>query len=433
MLTSAVLAEDTQERPGAGWVRAGRLLLFIAAYLALAWLCKLAFPPEVQLVSFWLPSGLFVAVLLRADSRQWAGYLLAAAVANISFDLHDGILLGHASLYALGNCLESLAGAWLVRRFVAPRPNLSSIKQVAGVVGYAAVLSTAISATIGSTHVMFSEGIGFNVPLWLFWWGGNMLGILLVAPLILAWPSGSPWALLRRRPVRSLEVLAFFLLTSAACVFAFHYAPKALLPLTYLVIPCVLWAAFRYGVLATGFTNLLVAGFSAWYTTHYYSVFAVPGLSPHVQFASHQLSLAIVTLTGLFLAAALEQQRGTSVTLRESEEKFSKVFRRAPVLISIAEISTGAILEVNDEALRVSGYTRDEVVGRTAAELGWVTQEERQRLLRSAQERERAEGLEMQFRSKDGRVLFGRVYAERAADALRAAPASSSTAVDITG
>ena len=56
------------------------------------------------------------------------------------------------------------------------------------------------------------------------------------------------------------------------------------------------------------------------------------------------------------------------VALRESEEKFSTIFHNAPVLIAITDLADGTYLDMNAEALRVSGFTREEVIGRTATD-----------------------------------------------------------------
>ena len=429
-MPSLLPPEPPPPRRRSGWGLAVRIVSFVIAYLSLAGLCKLAFPPSVEFVSFWLPSGLFVAALLRSDTREWPAYLLAGAAANIAFDLNDGIAPSHVLLYAFGNCLESLTGAWLVRRFVAKRPGLSNVREITGVVVLSAVLSTMISATIGSTNVTLSEGSVAFGPIWLFWWGGNMLGVLLLAPILLCWPRTSLWKSMREAPLKSAEVALLFAVTCSASVFAFSSAPRAILPLTYLVIPCVLWAACRFGMLATACTNLLVAAFSAWYTARGLGVSATADLSPHLQFASHQLSLSIVALTGLFLAAALSQQRRTEETLRESEEKYSRVFHESPALISISDAETGAYLEVNDEALRVSGHRREEVIGRTAVEVGWITPEDRAHLLGQIAKHGGVSGLEMTFTAKDGRSLHGLVYTGLLN--LGGRPRLLSTAIDIT-
>jgi PAS domain S-box-containing protein len=99
--------------------------------------------------------------------------------------------------------------------------------------------------------------------------------------------------------------------------------------------------------------------------------------------------------------------------LRESEEKFAKLFQDAPVLIIITEIASGTCLDVNEEALRVFGYSRDEVIGKKLIDIGAITRENRARLVEETQSRGRVAGVEMNFRAKDGRTIVGLFRGER--------------------
>ncbi|NTU54231.1 MAG: PAS domain S-box protein [Chlorobiaceae bacterium] len=56
--------------------------------------------------------------------------------------------------------------------------------------------------------------------------------------------------------------------------------------------------------------------------------------------------------------------------IRENERKFRSIFDNAPIAISIKELETGKIIDVNDSWLELLGYTLDEVIGRTGQELG---------------------------------------------------------------
>ncbi len=99
-----------------------------------------------------------------------------------------------------------------------------------------------------------------------------------------------------------------------------------------------------------------------------------------------------------------EQQRAEE-QLRESEEKFSKIFRKAPLLVTLSELETGRFIDVNEKFLEVSGFERDEVVGRTATEIGWNPEEQRSRVHRVLLAEGRVSGLELSLRRKDGREV----------------------------
>jgi two-component system CheB/CheR fusion protein len=64
-------------------------------------------------------------------------------------------------------------------------------------------------------------------------------------------------------------------------------------------------------------------------------------------------------------------------TLEQSEEKFSKLFESSPFSISLTDTDTGRIVEVNNNYLQLTGYSRKEVIGRTSLELNMIEKEER--------------------------------------------------------
>ncbi|HLO25644.1 MAG TPA: PAS domain S-box protein, partial [Geobacteraceae bacterium] len=94
--------------------------------------------------------------------------------------------------------------------------------------------------------------------------------------------------------------------------------------------------------------------------------------------------------------------------LRESEEKFSKIFDTAPVGITISNLADGRFVEINREGERLSGYRRDEVIGRTALEFNiWKDPAERARMIEDVQKEGVVRDREMTFRDKEGNVLLG--------------------------
>lgn len=81
-------------------------------------------------------------------------------------------------------------------------------------------------------------------------------------------------------------------------------------------------------------------------------------------------------LMGIIAAAiGTEEQRiRAQNALQGSEERFRIAFRSSPHPVLMTEYSSGRCLEVNDAALRLFGYTREEVVGQTTMLLGiWPT------------------------------------------------------------
>jgi signal transduction histidine kinase len=315
--------------PGGGslpeWQRA---LLFGVAYYLVAELGRFLSVRDSTYISFWLPAGLYVAVLLLNETRTWPWLVVAGFAANLAFDLMHGTNLVVALLFCATNVVQSVSGAWLVRRFVRERPRLTTVKEFFGFMGFAAVLSNILGAAMGAaTLVAFGLSDSF-VQSWKVWWGSNAMAILLVSPLLLTWPisprpersrSARPWAMLEAVAIVALSIaLTWHLLFMDQGIMAPDKG-RMMLPL--------LWAGLRFGPLGAASASLLLALPIAFFTTQ-----AFAGLTPD-QVASGgyvfvmQTSLAVATLVGLIPATALAE-------LRESEERLRQLSRR---LIEVEE------------------------------------------------------------------------------------------------
>ena len=88
-----------------------------------------------------------------------------------------------------------------------------------------------------------------------------------------------------------------------------------------------------------------------------------------------------------------------------SEEKFSKAFRNAPMLMSINSIDDGRFLEVNDAFLRTTGYSRETAIGRNALDFGLYTTEDRSRILEVLNVEGRVQELEVELKVADGTAI----------------------------
>jgi PAS domain S-box-containing protein len=89
--------------------------------------------------------------------------------------------------------------------------------------------------------------------------------------------------------------------------------------------------------------------------------------------------------------------------LRESERRFMVAFHANPLPMSITSLRDHRHLEINEAAVRHSGYAREEMLGHTKPELGfWVTASERERVLKLLHAEGRVRDLEVTFRTRSG-------------------------------
>ena len=129
---------------------------------------------------------------------------------------------------------------------------------------------------------------------------------------------------------------------------------------------------------------------------------ARPGEPP--AFASKLLDCAFIHPPEV-LSRMPGEIRRTEEALRLSEEKFAKAFQVSPDAITITTLDEGRYIEVNESFLRLSGYTRPEVIGRTALELKlWVDPADRSQLVECIRNKQAVRNLEVRFRNKSGRT-----------------------------
>jgi PAS domain S-box-containing protein len=109
----------------------------------------------------------------------------------------------------------------------------------------------------------------------------------------------------------------------------------------------------------------------------------------------------------LFTFADLEPRRLADTALRQSEERFQKAFRLAPVPMAIAALDHWfRFTLVNDAFVEATGHAEAEAVGRTAAELGlWEDASAAVSLERRLREAKRVRHVEMRLRSRDGGIM----------------------------
>ncbi len=121
---------------------------------------------------------------------------------------------------------------------------------------------------------------------------------------------------------------------------------------------------------------------------------------------------ALILLQTLLIASLLierSKRRSATKRLLASQEQFAKAFKVNPQPMSLTTLAEGRYIDVNDSFLRMSGYSREEVLGRTSLELNiWEAPEVRAKFVELIESKGWLRNTEMKFRTKDGsfRVLL---------------------------
>lgn len=143
---------------------------------------------------------------------------------------------------------------------------------------------------------------------------------------------------------------------------------------------------------------------------------------------------ALQTETGVSVIASVRdvtERVEAEDTLRESEARFSTAFHDNPVPVTITRARDGKVIDLNDAFLRMTGYRRAEVIGRTSVEIGiFMDPGVREEVVVEVRERGTVRDLPVQIKKKTDEVLD--ILATITQIELEGEPCLLITNVDIT-
>jgi len=263
-----------------------------------------------QVTPIWPPTGIALVGLLLFGRRSWPGITVGAFLVNAPI----GPSLPAAAAIAIGNTLAPLVAITLLEA-VGFEKELDRLRDAIGLVFLAAILSMAVSATVGTATLVLSGAVPARAfwPTWLVWWAGDAMGILIVAPFLLSLlrvrvHTALPW---RRR---AEEILLFFgTLVVAGAVFGTG------LRITYLIFPFLAYAAWRFGQRMAATSALLVSGIAIVAAVHRVGPFASETLA--LRMINLQVFNASVALATLVLTSAVaERRKDVAARLRAEQQ-----------------------------------------------------------------------------------------------------------------
>jgi PAS domain S-box-containing protein len=104
----------------------------------------------------------------------------------------------------------------------------------------------------------------------------------------------------------------------------------------------------------------------------------------------------------------ITEKRLAEEALLQSEEKFSKAFKTSPDSININRLSDGLYIDCNEGFTRLTGFTREDVIGKTSLEINiWADMADRKKLVDALKQDGFCENLEADFTTKNGNIIHG--------------------------
>ncbi|MEM5438785.1 MASE1 domain-containing protein [Paraburkholderia diazotrophica] len=325
----------------------------------------------------WPSSGIALVALLALGFRVAPGIAIGSFLANVS----GGVPVAVAAIIGTGSMVGTLTAAIVLNRVTRFQITLDRINDVLAFIGVAAVMSTAVSALVGTTALLAGGLVPATqyVAAFLKWWLGDMMGVLVVAPPLFSFLTYS-------NPVRSAEqaieacaltIATFwvsYLVFGAPQLAGLGYYPAALA-----IFPFIIWAALRFQHLGTSIATLMVSIVAIWGTTHGTGPFAAE--SPVDSLARWCTFANVVAVTGLLLVAARAQEQRVYRLLQEAHielerrvqertEDLEKANNELKEEMARRRLLEGELIQIGDQQQRLIGRELHDGLGQQLTSLG---------------------------------------------------------------
>ena len=307
-----------------------KLSAVTALYVLAALVARPVAGVHVSLAMAWPAAGIGLGALLAFGPRVLPAIFVGAFLIDFSA---AGLLV--ALTTAATTVVEAGVGAWLIERFA--HGGRAFDRPVDGFL-FAAIIafvSAPLGAAVGVAGLIATHALAASSfpSLWLTWWLSHAAACLVISPLLMLWAvhKGIPLPIpqranrrLRTRGARWLaqprviEGVAIAIVAVALCPVMFAgklHADHSAFPLMCAFFPIVGWAALRFGGHATATVLTIFGLVAAWATAH--------GLGPFVQAGATsspillQVFLAVTGVTGLAMAAVIDQRRRLDAELHQ--------------------------------------------------------------------------------------------------------------------
>ncbi|EJP01856.1 MASE1 domain-containing protein [Leptospira interrogans] len=296
--------------------------------------------------AIWPASGAALGFTLLFGNYAVLGVFLASVLFNFGTGILSGDNLYLNFLIGFFSAFQSYVGKTVLTRKI-PGYKISDRTQFVFLFIFLEAIVCVINAT-GSVASMYFLGeidLSSIRQSWLTWWVGEVLGVYVGAPFILFWFRG-PYKLFRWKEFFESAILlfliVFFSLTSfdlTTSVFFFNYS------LGYVLVPLILWSAFRLGERASSLAVILssiIAIFGSIPTR--FNVESIGESSILLQFF-----IAVLSITSLLVVSMVNERKEVEDQLRISHQSLEeKVEERTHELLRSNEILREEIQEKNE-------------------------------------------------------------------------------------
>ena len=324
------------------------ILVAVLYYLAARLGYFLAFENTTALPT-WPPSGIGFALIILLGRQTWPGITIGSLVVNVMAYWNNPALPPQtiiiiSSLIACCNTLEAVVGNFLVKKWLKSDYPFRSTKNAYRFL-FVSLLMCFLGASLGTWGLYLNNVIDYAELLrtGFSWWVGNVVGILLFTPLILACAEK---IVLKISSKKSIEVgiLLLTLVSIYSLLQVDYFVPSLERALPFLVLPLLLWLAFRFDLIVAIAGILITSLISIYLTIHGKGPFNLQ--DAYNSMLLLQIFIGVMSISTIILSATVKERMEIQYKLQVFNENLeTMVFERTRALKD--EISTRKKAEEN--------------------------------------------------------------------------------------
>ncbi len=279
------------------------------AYFAVSWItARLIYKGDVP-SPVWPGAGTNVGLLLVWGRSRWLGIYLGALCFNAQSHV-SGLSIA-AVIAATGSTIGILITVSLILQFTLTKYPLNQSRHVVMFSLCSLFSGTILQSLIGVLSCCLpkmASGRAF-LEFFLPWWIGDSVGVLVFAPLVLTWFRSPRDAAIKSWFDR--EVLA----VSISLLLVAWLSLRNNEPLEYLLLPPLLWSAFRFGAKLTTLLVMLVTITASLTTAYQFGVF-YEAMKQRDSLLLLQIFMGVISLTTMAVLAIVTENRKANLRLQ---------------------------------------------------------------------------------------------------------------------
>lgn len=328
---------------------AGLIILIAVAYFLAGKLGLRSALINPHTSALWPVSGIALSTVLLLGYKVLPGIFLGAFFVFLTT---SGSVYASFAI-AVGNTLEILVASFLANKYGGGKFAFTKRNNIFVFASLAGALSPIIGATIGTVTLVsfgFTDLANFWV-IWVTWWVGTMGGILVVSPLILLWTTCGRVKWTYEDAIKDILVLILTFFISFGIFGGYFNLSSYNYPLSYVLFPILILAAFKSGRRVTITANVIVSTIAIWGTLQGYGPFGSITYNYSVILLAGYL--ATITLTSTAVAAEVS-------TRHRHEKRFQALIENSFDAMLLVERKK--IKYASPSSLNVLGHKSDKLI-----------------------------------------------------------------------